>query len=136
MKKGVIFLLAVLIFGYEIEIINGIKEKFDLKELDKYAYTAYIKPSFENKKHKYQFVFLSKIKDLFCPFYKTLVFETVDNETVSFSLKEIIQKNIVFAYKIDGKEILTKDKGPIQIIYLHNKNPLKEIYMVNKIICK
>jgi hypothetical protein len=136
MKKGaVLLILGSLLFGFQIQVVNGIYKDVNLSMLKKFSKTVITKSAFDEERHKYTFVFLDKIRNIYCPFSKKITVCAYDDYKVTFTLNELKKKNIIFAFMEDGKPIPIEDKGPAKIIYTRNKNPVKEIFLINKIIC-
>ncbi|WP_457559833.1 hypothetical protein [Caminibacter sp.] len=135
MKKGGIFLTITFLFAINIKVINGIHPDINISLLKKYSNMVITKSSFDNERHKYRFVFLEKFRNLYCPFSKKITFCSTDDYNVTFDLKEIINKNIIFAFEEDGKPISLEERGPAKIIYIRDKDPVKEIFNIDKIIC-
>jgi hypothetical protein len=135
MKKGVLFLAISLVFAQNIKIINGTSKFINFNLLYKYSHTLLTKSFFDAQKQKYTFVSLSVIKKLYCPNSKEIKFSAIDGYSTTFNLSEIKDKKIVFAFKSNNKNIKISEKGPAKIIYLYNKEPLKEIFLIDEVIC-
>jgi hypothetical protein len=135
MKKVIMFLMGGLLFAFQINIENSPYKIVNTNFLDIHSNTKKIKSSFDIKRNNYTFVTLKYLFATFCPKHTGIKFEAIDGYEVTFNKKEIKTSDIVFAYKIDNKKIPIEQKGPAKIIYLHNPNPLKEIFLINKIKC-
>ncbi len=135
--KKLIFSVIFILFANAatITVKNGIYPKIDFKCLQKYSHNINIQSSFDNHRHLYTIVFLSRIQSIYCPFSKKITFVGYDDYAVTFSKKEIDSNQIVFAYKEDNMSIPIDKKGPAKIIYIQNRNPLKEIFLIKELIC-
>ena len=135
MKKIILFLVGGILFAFQINIENSPYKSINTTLLDTHANTKKIKSSFDIKRNNYTFVSLKYLFKTFCPKHTGIKFEAIDGYEVIFDKNEIKTQDIVFAYKIDNQKIPLDEKGPAKIIYLHNPNPLKEIFLIKKIKC-
>ncbi len=133
MKFLLLFFFVIFLYADKITVINGLYPYIDIQLLQTYAYTAKLQSSEDMQRHKYTFVLLSKLKNIYCPNSTKIKFVSYNNNSVTFTLEEILKNNIAFVFKQNDKFLL--EKGPAEIIYIKNKNPLKELCTIRKMIC-
>jgi hypothetical protein len=127
------FIIVISAYGDSIAIINGLYSSIDFNTLQKYAYTGRLQSSIDMQRHKYKFILLSKLKRLYCPYSKKIKFIAYNHNEVTFSEREIESNNIAFVFMKNNKPLLAN--GPAEIIYIKNKNPVKEICAIKTMVC-